>query len=73
MRDFAKYPRPALRGAPDHDGIGAGIFEHVTCFLRCGDIAVGDDRNTHRSLYGADSVVFGITGVRAGARAPVYR
>jgi hypothetical protein len=28
MRDLAEDPRPALRGAADHQGVGAGVAQH---------------------------------------------
>ena len=70
--DLAENPRPALRRAADHDGIGAGVFEHVSGFFRRGDVAVGDHRDRNRLLHRRDGVVFGIAGVDAGARAAMH-
>jgi len=55
--DFAEYPRPSLGRAPDHDRVCARRAQHLRGLRRRVDVAVGDDRNSHRLLDLADRVV----------------
>ena len=73
VADFAKDPGPTLRGAADHDRIGAGMPQHELRLLGRRDVAVGDDGDAHRRLDGADRVVFHRTDEGAGTRAAVHR
>ena len=70
--DLAEDPGAALGGAADHDGIGAGSFQHELGFLRRRDVAVGDQGDTDSLAHGGDGVVFGIAGVAAGACTAVH-
>src|SRR6478672_12565919 len=49
--DLAEYPGTPLRGAADHDRVGAGVFEDVPGLLGGVDVAVGDHRDRDRLLH----------------------
>ena len=72
MFDLAEQPGAALRGAPDHERVGPGGVEHLTGFFRRDDVAVGDHRNVRGGLDGGNRVVFGMTGIAAGACAAMH-
>ena len=72
MPDLAEDPRPALRGAADHHRVGARCARARARLLGRGDVAVGDHRNRHRRLDGADRVVLDGADEGAGARAAVH-
>src|SRR5258708_15986551 len=48
MPDLAEDPGAALRRAPDHHRVGAGVLEDELRLFRGGDVAVGDDRDRDR-------------------------
>ncbi len=71
--NFAKDPGPPLGRAADHQAIGTRVLQHLRSLVRRVDVAVGDHRDAHGLLDGADGVVFGSAGVTAGAGAAVHR
>ena len=72
MPDLAEDPRPALRGAADHDRVGSRPCQHALRLLGRRDVAVRDHRNADRGLDRADRVVFDGSDKGAGARAAVH-
>ena len=71
MLDFSENPGASLRGATDHHSVGAGILQHLSCFLRIGDIPVRDHRYGYRLFHTANRLVLRRSLVSAGAGAPV--
>ena len=68
MFDFAKKPRPSLCRSTDHQRIRTRRFEYQARFLGRVDVTIGDDRDPCHRFDGANGVVFGATGITAGAR-----
>jgi hypothetical protein len=73
MADLAKNPRIALRGATDHQAVGAGLFKHLGGLLRGLDVAVGEHRDAHRRADGGDGGVLGLAAEALRACAAVHR
>ncbi|MNT14089.1 hypothetical protein D3C72_1490810 [compost metagenome] len=71
MVDLATNPRPALRRAADHDGIGARLIEHKAGLFRTGNVAIGHHGDAHRCFHGGNGFIFGIALVAIGTRAAV--
>src|SRR5690606_937821 len=63
--------RTALRRATDHHAVGTCVLEHIARLLRCGDVAVGDHRQTSGAFHFTNGVVLGISAVTACSRATV--
>ena len=72
MGNLAENPGPALRGAADHDRIGACFRQHPLRLLGRVDVAVGDHRNRDRLFDGADRSIFNRTGEGARARPAMH-
>ena len=73
MRDFAKNPRPALRGAADHDGVNARARQHIAGRFGAVDVAVGHHRYAQQGLDVGHGLVFGLALVTLFAGAAVHR
>ena len=69
MADLSKNPWPTLSRAANHDCVGLGVFEYVLGFLWRGDIAIGDDGDSHRGLHRGNGVVLRMSRVGASAGA----
>jgi hypothetical protein len=57
--DLAEQPRPALRGAADHQRVGAGGVEHLRAFSGEVMSPLAMIGNARLGLDAGDGVVFG--------------
>ena len=73
MLDLAKNPGPSLRGAANHQAVGAGERKNFAGTLWRLDVAVRDNRNSDCVLDGADRLVLDGADECACACAAVYR
>ena len=71
-RHLSGKPRPALRGAADHDGVGAGSRQRAFGVVERTNVAIDDDRNRHRLLDGAHRRPVGAAVVELAARAAMH-
>ena len=70
--DLAEDPGAALRGAADHHGVGFCVGQHIACFLRTVNVAIGHHRNAQSGFHGSDGVVLGKTFVALFPGAPMH-
>ena len=71
--NFAENPGPPLSRAPDHHRVGAGAGKHMARLFRTVDVSIGQHRNVHRCLDGANRVVFRFAAIQIGPGASMYR
>jgi len=70
--DLAEDPRATLSRATDQHGVAAGLFEHLFCFFRRVDVAIGRDRDRDRLLDRTDGFVFSLALIQIFARAAMH-
>ena len=73
MRHLAKNPGAALRGAANHHRVCPGVCQHLACFFRRIDVAVGHHRNGQCPLDLGHGVVFSQAFVALLAGAAMHR
>ena len=71
-RELAGKPRPALRAAPDHDGVGAGSEQRDVGIVEWLNVAIDDDRDRDRLLDGAHRRPVGMAVVELAAGTAVH-
>ena len=72
MPYFPENPWVSLCSPADHQAICASVFEHFGRFLRCPDIAIGENRDGNTVADLADRIVFGFSLETVGTCPSMY-
>ena len=73
MLDFPEDPGSPLSSAAYHQGIGPGVVEHCSGFMRVSNIPIRDNRNGNTLLNCPNAVVFRVAVKQTGAGSAVNR
>ena len=73
MLDFPEDPGSPLSSAAYHQGVGPGVVEHCSGFMRVSNIPIRDNRNGNTLLNCPNAVVFRVAVKQTGAGSAVNR